>query len=151
MGTSDGILAYGYNLGGPEEWLVREVGDNGEVTAEWWDDDDVTEAAITALRTAAGFTETDWEADGYFDRRNAADARIGVVIDTHCSGEYPEYLLAAHVTTAARGYPETLDLAELQAQAVTDGWDDKLRAALEVLGLTPTQEKPGWILASYWG
>lgn len=35
--------------------------------------------------------------------------------------------------------------------AFSGGWDAKLARALEVLGITPKQEKPGWLLCAFYG
>lgn len=158
MGTStNAILAYGYDLGGgDDEWRVAQVDDDGFPQVDWIDADaeddvDFPEAAIDHLRVAAGFTETDWRADGYFDRQKAIDEQIGVEFETYCSADYSSYLLAAKAITVRRGDCKILDLAALQAEVETNGYDAKLRAACEVLGITPTQEKPSWLLVSYWG
>ncbi|MFJ4627118.1 hypothetical protein [Streptomyces sp. NPDC088847] len=135
MGQStDALLVYGYNLGGPpEEWYVQETGSYGLLDVPWWDqeqdDPTFTEAAATRLR----------EADVH-----------GVTLHVHCTRDYPEYLLAAHAVKAHRGYPQTLDLDDLlRSQLTSDGWQSQLSAALTALGLTPTQDAPGWLLAVY--
>lgn len=155
MGTStDAILAYGYDLG---EWdKIREAGEFGELTLPWLNDDSddgYREQAERHLLNASGFTET-WETrvgDGYFAREEAAKAALGVQFETYCSASAPMYVLAAKVITVARGWTEILNLPALAAEPAEHGWDDKLRQACETLGITPTQERPGWVLVSYWG
>jgi hypothetical protein len=155
MGVStDAILAYGYDLGGDEDgWKVREAGKYGELELDWLDEeDDFTEQAMDRIRAAAGFTETDWQAEGYFDRKHAAEAAAGVEIEMYCSDEAPMYLLAAKVHTVSRGHIK--DAAALMAgadDATRREWDAKLAAAVAALGMTPVQEKPAWLLCSYWG
>lgn len=158
MGTStNGILFYGYNLGGGEdEWHIEEAGEYGEWEPDWYDAEDedgpdIVTAAENRLLASVGFTETDWRADGYFSRQAEAEARLGVVVDSHCSGDYPIYFLAAHKITVRRGYAEEIDLTQLEASRVEQDWDGKLRAAVEALGITPKQAKPMWLLVSYWG
>lgn len=148
--STNGILAYGYDIaGGDAEWKVREVGEYGELKLDWLDEDDgdFATAAEKRLLAAAGFTETDYTADGYFKREREAEARSGVEFESYCSGDYPMYLLAAKgsVTTAYRGDCKAIDFT------VHPEWDDKLRAALGALGMTPTQERARWLLCSYWG
>lgn len=151
MSTStNGILAYGYDLaGGDAEWKVREVGEYGELELGWLDeeDDDFWTVAEKRLLAAAGFTETDYTVDGYWDREREAEARSGVEIESYCSGDYSMLMLAARgsIMTAHRGDCKPVDFT------VAPDWDDKLRAALEVLGLTPTQERAQWLLCSYRG
>jgi hypothetical protein len=153
MGTStDAYLLYGYDLGSDDEWKIRDIGGHGGWEPAWLDEDEgLTESALKALRAAAGFTETDWRADGYFERQKAVDAQIGVEIESHCSGEYPMYVLAAKQLTARRGDVEVVDMADLQAAVASEDLDGKLARALGVLGFRPTQERPQWLLCSYWG
>lgn len=144
MGTStDGILVYGWALDETAladlPWLTDEDGDlSGALTRR-------------LLVEIAGFAET-WEDgnDGYYERERAAEARLGVEIETHCCQDAEEFILAAKVITASRGYPEALDLAALQAEAEDGGYDEKLARAAAALGLT-FEQPPGWVLASWWG
>ena len=154
MGTStDGILAYGYNLGGEDGGFeVAETNEYGGLKLGWLaEDDDSMGAAQDRLLAAAGFTETDWQADGYFERKRAAEESLGVQFDIYCSDGCPLYILAAKVITVSRGYVEPIDMTELVEAPNVNGWDAKLAAALSTLGLTPKQEKPAWLLCSYWG
>jgi len=134
MGTStDAILAYGYDLG---EWnKIEGAGEFGEnLTLPWLDDDSddsYREQAERCLLTSK--------------------AHLGVKFETYCSDQVPMEILAAKVITVSRGDCETLDLAALMAEPAEHDWDDKLRAACEALGITPTQEQPGWLLVSYRG
>ncbi|MEV0616129.1 hypothetical protein AB0I81_22640 [Nonomuraea sp. NPDC050404] len=153
MGTStDAILAYGYDLG---EWdKIREAGEFGELALPWLDDDSddgYREQAERHLLNASGFTEEWTPKSGYFEREEAAKAALGVQFETYCSDSAPMEILAAKVVTVARGYCEVLDLPALMTEPAEHGWDDKLRWACEALGITPTQERPGWVLVSYWG
>ena len=72
-------------------------------------------------------------------------------MDSHCSGDYPIYYLAAHQITAYRGDAKEIDLTQLEALGVEQGWDGKLRAAGDALGVTPKQAGPKGLLVSYWG
>jgi hypothetical protein len=154
MGMStDAILAYGYDLGGTEGWNLEGLGEYGELPELPWlndDEDDFQSAAERHLLATIGeFTETDWRADGYHDRENAAKARLGVQFVSHCSSDYPMYVLATKSTTAWRGSPKLFAPTDLGA--VPPDWDEKLRAALTALGITPTQEQAQWVLCSDWG
>lgn len=158
MGQStDAILAYGYDLGSNESgWKIREAGEYGELPALPWygpqgDDDFQSAAERRLLADIAGFTETDWQVDGYFAREREAKARLGVTFDTYCSGDYPMYLLATHVTTVYRGDTEHIDPADMLRRPAAEGWDAKLTAAVTALGITPVQAEPQWLLCSYWG
>jgi hypothetical protein len=162
MGTStDAILAYGYDLGGGDEWQVRELDEYGSLipnTGGWVpdpeteDDYDLIGLAERHLLNASGFTETYEDGrDGYLGRERAAKEALGVAFEAYCSGEYPMHVLAAKVLTAYRGDVQDAAAFILAAEETRPEMDAKLRAALEVLGVTPVQEKPAWLLCSYWG
>ena len=155
MGTStNGILAYGYDLQGLGEGMRFK--DLAEYDVPDWirdaDEDtgwkDFEYAAERRLLDAHGFTET-WETrvteEGYFSREQAAKTAMGVQIESHCSSEYSMFLLAAKVMIARRGFPETIDFT------LPDDADERLAWAVEVLGLDVGDQKPRWLLASYWG
>ncbi|MFJ7417952.1 hypothetical protein ACIQXD_04985 [Streptomyces uncialis] len=159
MGTStNAMLVYGYHLGGDDGgWKVEGAGEYGELPALDWHDPENGEADFQEdaeprlLAALAGFTETDWRAEGYRDRRRNAKAQLGVGFETHCSGDYPGFLLIAKGITAHRGDVEPIDFAALTAEVQAADADTKLRAALDALGLNPTQQQAQWLLCSYWG
>lgn len=158
MGTStNGVLAYGYDLGGGEaEWKIEGLDEYEEWAPDWFDrgednSDDVVTAAEEHLLRSTGFTEIDWHADGYFEREAAAKAAVGVEFETYCSGDYPIWALVAHKITCYRGDAVPVDVAALEALRVEQDWDGKLQRAVTTLGITPKQEKPCWLLLSYMG
>jgi hypothetical protein len=163
MGQStNAVLAYGYDLGSDEDWKIQEAsGEYGELQLDWLttagdteDDEDagfIAQAKKRLLAQIAGFTETDWQVEGFFTRQDEAEKSLGVEFKSYCSGDYPMYVLAAHAITVHRGDSQLLDLAALAADPAANGWDEKLQAALTALGITPTQQTPGWVLCSYWG
>jgi hypothetical protein len=145
MGVStDAILAYGYDLGDPA---------SREGNPEWYDDDedgdiDFSEQAMNILLAKlAGFTETDWKVDGYWTRKEEAKESLGFNIITHCSYDYPMYILCIEPHYRAwRG-----DAVEIPHNlGYTPEWDSKLDQAVEILGLK-VAERPSWLLASLWG
>jgi hypothetical protein len=163
MGVStDAILAYGYDLGGGDEWQVRELDEYGGLipgTGGWVpdpeveEDYDLTGLAERHLLDASGFTETYEDGrEGYFGRENEAREALGVEFETYCSDECPMYLLAAKVHTVAWGYVGDAGAFIAAADDATrQEWDAKLASAVAALGLTPLQEKPKWLLVSYRG
>ncbi|MFI6228707.1 hypothetical protein ACIBCR_15500 [Micromonospora echinospora] len=160
MGTStNAMLVYGYDLGSDDEWKLEGAGKYGDYdfeTHDWYTENedghtDFTEAVEAKLLAAHGFTETDWQVDGFYQRQREAEAAMGVKVVAHCSAESPMYVLAAKEITAYRGDCKTIDFDALDREANEVGYDDKLRAALAVLGLTPTQDQARWLLCSYWG
>lgn len=166
MGVStDAYLVYGYHLGSDEGgWLLREAeGKYGELRLDWLpdpdeerdededDDSGFATLAMNRLVQAAGFTETDWQVDGYFARRREAEKRLGVEFVSHCSSEYPMWILGTRLYDASRGQVVEVDPMALANHQDLDTWNEKLTQALQVLGITPLQEQPRWLLCSYWG
>jgi hypothetical protein len=151
MGQStNAMLVYGYHLGGEEGWQLEGAGEYGELPRlAWYDpeseDSDFQEAAERRLLAElAGFTD-------YFTRERAAKAQLGVEFETHCSGDYPMFLLIAKGLTAYRGDVEEIDFGALAAEVEESGAEAKLRAALDALGVRPLQAQAKWLLCSYWG
>lgn len=143
--STDGILAYGFDLG-------DDFGFDGDDTPDWAAEDDNGRIdwagdAQRALLTATGFTEVyeDGRA-GYFAREREAEAALGVAFVAHCSDGYPMWLLAASSQTARRGFPEPVDMA------LPAGADERLAWAVETLGLDHLKgRQPTWLLASWRG
>jgi hypothetical protein len=145
--STDAVLAYGYDLGdGP-----MFAGLDDYEYPDWMTEDgDFATDAVQRLLAAIGFTEK-WEdsTDGkYFDREEAAKAKLGVIIKTHCSETAPMYALCAAgtVTTANRGTPEVI--TEL---TVPMGARERLAWAIKTLGLDIGETRSEWLLFSYRG
>jgi hypothetical protein len=134
--VGDALLVYGYDIGDGDDLGMGQ-------------DTDVTGQLMSRLRHASGFTETYEDGNlGYFSREREADLALGVEVISHGSASYPMYLLVAFEMTASHGYPETVDLAGLRRRVVDEDWDGRLASACQVLGVTPAQPQPTWILAS---
>lgn len=146
-------LVYGYDLGGGEdEWKVREVDEYGGLPhLDWYDEDSedfVGDAEKRLLAVVAGFTET-WEtatSDGFYEREKAAKARLGVEFDWYGLSDGSSHLLAAHVVNV--GWSGLVDVATLAVHPDRLAWNAALASAISALGITPTQDRPGWILCS---
>jgi hypothetical protein len=124
MGQStDAILAYGYILPEGVEYDVDGLDP---------DSDDYE-----------GFDEE-------VEKRLKAAGLTGVHIMRHCSHAYPMYLLTATAHRAWRGGPRIVNPASMAYEPPERDWDGKLRAGMELLGLTSEQPEPGWILCSDW-
>jgi hypothetical protein len=146
-------LVYGYALGGDEGgWEVQEAGEYGQWEPDWLnaENDDLITDAEKVLLASVGFTETDWEAEGYFDRQRAAEKRLGVTFVPH-GGEFSCWALVCHEITVEWGEAAEVDLTSLMAAVGEGGWDAKLAAAVEALGATPKQGRPSWLLLAFWG
>lgn len=151
--STNGMLVYGYDLGEEPAFVGLDA---EHETPTWYDldNDDFISAAEERLRLVIAKFDEEWRPgssdSGYFTRRKAADEAVGVTLDTYCSGEYPLYLIGAHIVTVHRGDTITLDLVELERQRIAEDWDGKLAAAVAALGLA-VDGSPRWLLASYWG
>ena len=72
----------------------------------------------------------------------------GVSIETHCSYDYPMYVLCVASFWASRGCPLELDQKQLGPPEPCELFDEKLRGACERLGIDP--RPGGWLLFSLW-
>ncbi|RCG31930.1 hypothetical protein DQ384_05140 [Sphaerisporangium album] len=144
MSVPHAVLAYGYNLGG-SSWNIAEKDEYGSPAVPWYNPDhgDFIRQAEAVLLAAAGVEADPW------DRDEQLKAHFGLKFERYVSWDDAEYMLAAHVISTDWEKTEELDLAALITQAAGEGWDDKLRAAVGVLGITPEQEQPQWVLCAY--
>jgi hypothetical protein len=166
MGQStNGVMIYGYDFGDPSSLLLAEAATSetnpyGYLKTSWHDDEhdevvdeDGTELGVIALMTKRLYeaipdakpAESDWE------REEVVKERLGVWFESYCSGDYPMYVLATAEFTVYRGDAKVVDVARLADDPAAKGWDAKLAEALRILDVHPTQERPAWLLASYWG
>lgn len=160
--SAEGILTYGISIGGEENgWKIQGVDRWEEWRPSWLkpaadDPEEYCEAsyerdAMNALLAAAGFTETDKDADGYYERRDEAFKRVGVDFITHNThGRWKQYILATFSFSADQYRVQGID-PDIIATAPTELWDGRIEDALRVLGIKPVQEKPCWLLTAYYG
>lgn len=166
--SSNGILAYGYDLGGGHEaWKVREVDQYGSLRTDWYnpdaalarfgddeedtDDGDEELTAFEALIKVLYDAIPDLQDPGpYPDREEQVARHYEVAFVAHGDGyNFPQKrILAAYHVAPEYGESEPLDLAELQARAVVDDWDGKIAKVLETAGLHPVTDRPTWLLAA---
>jgi hypothetical protein len=148
-------LGYGYDLGsGDATWKLANAPEYGLPELPWLVDDDFTESlADHLLATIGEFTETDFRAEGFFKRKEAAEQRVGVRLDRSGTWDYTGHLLVAINSRQAVEWSDSmkLDLTYMTGEGRLAKWDAKLAAALSVLGLTPTQERPQWLVYPFYG
>jgi hypothetical protein len=154
--SSDGRLIYGYDLDG-ESWAIEETGEYGELALDWYDNDDedspsFTDACLMRLLASIGITENPHPGK-YFDTEKLVKEHFGVEFIGFGDAVYgPGACALGTVDIWASGYSTAIvDLADLAAAPEREGWDAKLQHACEVLGITPKQAKPAWILTSSYG
>lgn len=135
------ILAYGYDVG-------QTFGHDYDTPHPAWyqDGNGWRHSAERALLAAVGFTE-EWtpDSDGYFDRKKNAEQQVGVHFERQGSDSDVYYLMAAKSQRVEWGDVEAVDMT------LPDNADERLAWALDVLGVKPTDDKPGWLLAAYYG
>ena len=162
--TIKASLAYGYCLGGGDGgWEFQEVYSDDEYEIgygpklDWYDDEDedgdgFQEQATTRLLASAGFTETDWQAEGYYERRWGAEKELGVQFERtgYEGGDLLLIVKQEGEFDAYCGNAEEIDPAMLTAVGNAEA-DARLAAALQTLGITPNQPKPAWLLTCYYG
>lgn len=130
MGVStNGILVFGIELGEELPEFLEDFDDT------WWDFTD-------SISGVADDDSERWE-----KRRDFRD-NFPVELVSHCSYEYPMYILAVNGTeiTASRGSPEVIDPASL---VVSPEKIEELRKFCEEYGIE--WEEPKWYLCSMWG
>jgi len=138
--STDGIVAYGYNLGGDEDEWKGLVGGRPAWLGEGRKDFAEVVAQRLLRAVDAPVPKYSWHAEGEVKKI------LQVEFARHCSCDYPEWILAVAgtVTTAYRGYPKLFDPGTRPV-----GADAILAKALATLELEVTGA-PGWIVASYW-
>jgi len=160
--SSDAILFYGMLLDLEEEelaipWLAED-GDYWDIE-EWWlklhapDWESGIEIYNAEGNHLRGVTEAMKER--YYAARQVAEAALPalpVEVVIHCSESFPEYALAipGTVTTANRGYPESIDpcrmmsMEEYAAANTREAWVEFIRVHLGI-------DRPiaRWYLVSY--
>ena len=147
--SANAVLMYGYDLDTADGWKVAETGEWGELAAPWYDEDSDLDSVEQAVKVLYDAIPGAPECDSDWNRREAVKEHYGVWLEGHCSDSHTMYALVAFENTARRGYPELIDWRQLDEQRTREDWDGKLARAFGALGITPKQERPAWLLASY--
>lgn len=164
MGSSpDGYLYYGYDLGGEDEWALAEY-DKDEYTLKvGWYTEYVARAEKEAARLAEGMDGSEgFTIEPYTDSfRTKAEERLeqqwpDAPVEFAWIGhlEYGAgHILAIKDSRVWVSWSETelLDLVKMTWRPAQEGWNDHLKRALEILEITPVQERAGWLLACGYG
>lgn len=131
MGTStDAILIYGYDLGGPSAgWMLTDADEYGEIDLPWCDQEKLDDIGFEQC------VADELEKFGI----------AGVTVESYCSVDYPMYVIGVNAVRAYRGNPKIVRGTVTPAEA------EALTLAMSALGLHPKQEAPALILCSDWG
>lgn len=171
--TTDATIAYGIDLG--EEFDLEALDLTEEELEDPYPDEILTGRLTAHIRDPypawywdeyPQFGEDDtrhkeWRIDHtdelnvYQTAKSAAIRDFPFEFDTHCSAEYPMYMLVARgsITTTHRGYPKAVPLVDM---VDPPAWP--LERLYEVFDIRPAiaeseidLEAPQWLLYSYWG
>lgn len=143
------ILAYGYDLEQIRRHFTwhydeHDVQTGGPPGFNRVVDDDFASAATTALLTARGITRAEYELLDYTEQLAAAED-IGVRVVRYGGMNGDERLILA-AKAQITDWDDTIPVVQddLPADA-----DDKLTWALNVVGITPANPNPRWLLAAH--
>lgn len=159
-GYAYATLAYGVPLGGGEhEWtFTDDVDEYGRWKPEWIIRDDREGADDSYVRRYGPDPERRLRDVGFtaeFIFQGAGAPRcmegIGIAHFGQTNGGGLGYVLRAwEAAVNTSDLAGRIDMAEMERRRVAESWDDRLRAALDVLGVHPSEE-PGWLLLANYG
>lgn len=136
-------LYYGYPLtDGEGEWHIREYDeDERTLKVDWFDEDEHSIWGLPGL------------VEDHLTRRSDVFEEIGVSAETYGHHEYPAVLLAVSESEIGVEWSEfaLLDFDELGAKVRLGRWDGRLAHAIELLGITPKQDGPRWMMVADYG
>lgn len=170
--SSDGILAFGVDLGEPDDvelpWASDGEDDDGEfeewyvglhgvTAAHLWDAYNAWAETPEALAIPGHSGERlkayeaahpAWreELDAYYEKKHEIEGAAPIEIVQHCSYDYPMYIVAVPgtVTTAYRGSPEKIPDFDVDSAKVAAAGDFCAAHGIPF-------DNPGWLLASMYG
>lgn len=153
-----GLLIYGYALGGCENvWDIRETVEKDWTTnikLPWYDQEMVNPAdwdlrfIPSALRRLYATIPGAPVSDNEYDHEAAVQEFYGVKFFYHGAGGHLSYVLGCREWRVEWAETQVFDLSDLVAEPHGHGFDKKLDRVIGLLGITPNQEQPGWVLAS---
>lgn len=149
------ILAYGYGLGDNNQHEIEEVDQYGTMNLPWvhrdedgWPTEDLTEAFTRRLYEAIPEADRGDASDSH-DQGDAVKHHFGVKILEHgwlAEGDTASYALIASHKMTEGGNADPVDLRERLKLQEDKDFDGRLRKALDILGVTPKQTEPSWLL-----
>lgn len=141
--STDAIIAYGVDFGEEPNFPWLDEDGNGELDV-WWAKENGVPAPTCEFSDE---NKAEWRA--YWGKKNALEKICPVEVISHCSGDYPMYVLAARSsgTSASRGYPESLDLLDLIHKS--QGFYDALQGFCKKYGIE-IKTPAAWLLFSDW-
>lgn len=134
--TLTAALTYGYDLGGPDKWNIRELDSDGQPRLFWYSGGDFSVEATQVLEAA----NVNVDLVPYGDKQSG-----------NCG-----YILASSADIEAGPISRPWAVASIATANLVEH-NARLASALDALGITPTQlsfartvaAKPGWITSAY--
>jgi hypothetical protein len=135
--STDGLLVYGYDLGGDDGgWKFEGLDECGSPFGQEEGEESVDTKLWHRILATVGFKPGD-----DYKQEMAAEKAVGVELVRYCSDGSEMYLLAAKTIRAYRGWNVPIDFAELDNQRVEGAWDEKLSRAIQAMGYPPEPGK----------
>lgn len=150
-------LIYGFEIGVPGNWKVQEAqedqgGQRPNLITSWYNDVD-NYPNFRPLAWDRLFAAMPFAPDGTPEaqRESMARAYYGVTFEDAGPENNRNAALAVIDLRFEVDEPAFLGLnpGALQARPIGGRYSEKLRRALNILGLTPVQSNAAWLLASY--
>lgn len=138
-------LAYGFDLGNSEKFLALERDKYGGPAPSWYDDEgpEFVVQLYDALYAAIPGAPAEDNAD---KREAAAEEHFGVQVDFCGTDSFQGWVLIAVGSRQEACNADVLTLNLFQLQEPPGEWNDRLHAAVEALGITPTATWPAWLV-----
>lgn len=150
------VLAYGYDLGNSDRAAIEEIDEYGTINLPWlrrdedgWAIEDLPTACNRKLYDAIPGRDKGEHQEDSWDQAEHVKNYYGVKILEHgwlAEGDTASYALIASHKITLGGDADPVDLRERLKLQEDKDFDGRLRKALDVLGLTPKQAKPSWLL-----
>lgn len=144
MGNSiEGILAYGFDLGGAGTWHLQGVREYDPWRPSWIYPGD-----------QAGVDDETYDYQSKMTERLAAHDLDSLEVVTYGDLTVEDgmgYILAAWSMQTRGASTASPHLADVQARRLIERWDDQLMQALKVLDIRPWQPQPLTILSQSYG
>lgn len=146
MGQStDAYAAFGFDLGDGEEivWPPSLLDPDGAEEYPYPDLESYIKRRAGLVQPKGDAPQPEWNT--YFAELKIAETAFAIDLVSHCSGDYPMYIVALRRTVqrATRGSPTELTTVHTSVEEVA-----AMKACCDELGLE--WQEPKWLLFSNW-
>lgn len=139
--TLNGILAYGFHLGGVEDWQFKDLPRFDDWRPSWATPEQLAEVDSGEFDYEAAIT----------DRLAEGGLQLELVTVGMVTSDSSGLVLAAYSATATGGGVTSLHLPDIFDRQEIERWDEALSRALEVLDIRPWQPHPMMLLSQSYG